>query len=199
MEDRSVPFRGLSRHGLSLHGLSANGLSGHGWSLAERAGRRGTGVLLVAALALASGSAVAGYAKQETNFHLEVSPAKVGDWIEHHPADVERAAGVNVLSQRDDLVKLEKSDEHGQYVFWVRRSAERGNYREVLVETVRGGLSAEQTEIVVVPTATGGCDVTIRMTATVDDLGNVKIAVGCRRAIKGVRALLERVFGPVEQ
>jgi len=176
-------------HGLLLHGLS----------LAERAGRRVTAVLLVAALALASRSAVAGYAKQETSFHLEVSPAQVGEWIEHHPSDVERAAGVNVVSQRDDLVKLERSDEHGQYVFWVRRLAERGKYREVLVESVRGGLSAEQTEIVVVPNAAGGCDVTIRMTATVDDLANVKIAVGCRRAIKGVRALLERVFGQVEQ
>ncbi len=186
-------------HGLTPHGLSLQELSRHGLSSVERAGRRASSGLLVAALALASRSAVAGYAKQETSFHLEVSPAKVGEWIEHHPGDVERAAGVNVVSQREDLVKLERTDEHGQYVFWVRRSAEQGKYREVLVETVRGGLSAEQTEIVVVPNSTGGCDVTIRMTATVDDLANVKIAVGCRRAIKGVRALLERVFGQVEQ
>lgn len=168
-------------------------------SLSHNARRAGTAVLIIAALVLIARSAVAGYAKQETTFHLEVAPAKVGEYIERHPAEVERAAGVSVVGQRDDLVKLERSDDEGHFVFWVRRSADKGKYREVLVETVRGSLSAEQTEIVIVPTSTGGCDVTIRMTATVDDLGNVKIAVGCRRAIKGVRGLLERIFGQADQ
>jgi hypothetical protein len=55
-------------------------------------------------------------------------------------------------------------------------------------------MTREQTEVTVVANPSGGCDLTIRMTATVDDVANVKIAVGCRKAIKGMRALLERTF-----
>lgn len=150
--------------------------------------------LLIVALFLLPGSAAAGYAKQETEFHLDVPAAKVCAWIEHRPADLERAGGASVAAERDDYVKLDRSDEHGQYVFWVRRSGQRGQYRETLVESLKGGLQHQQTEILVVANPSGGCDVTIRMTATVADVANMKIAVGCRRAIKGMRALLERTF-----
>jgi hypothetical protein len=152
--------------------------------------------LLTVALFVLPSSAAAGYAKQETEFHLDASAAKVCAWIERHPVDLERAAGASVVAQRDDYVKLDKSDEHGQVVFWVKRSAQRGQYRETLVESVSGGLQRQQTEILVVADPSGGCDVTIRMTATVDDVANVKIAVACRRAIKGMRALMERTFEP---
>jgi hypothetical protein len=155
--------------------------------------------LLIVALFLLPGfvlrsSAAAGYAKQETEFHLDAPAAKVCAWIEHHPADLERAAGASVVTERDDYVKLDKSDEHGQYVFWVRRSGQRGQYRETLVESLKGGLQRQLTEILVVTNPSGGCDLTVRMTATVDDVANVKIAVACRRAIKGMRALLEKNF-----
>jgi hypothetical protein len=138
--------------------------------------------------------AMAGYAKQETEFHLDAPAAKVCDWIEHHPQDLEQAAGATVVAQRDDYVKLDKSDEHGRYIFWVKRFAERARYREELVRPVSGGITSQRTEVVVVANPSGGCDVTIRMTATIDDVANVKIAVGCRRAIKGMRALVERTF-----
>jgi len=151
--------------------------------------------LLVANLLLLPRMAVAGYAKQETEFHLDAPAAKVCDWIEKHPKDLERAAGADVVAERDDLVKLDRTDERGRYIFWVKRSAVRGRYREVLVETVAGGLTRWQTDVLVVANPEGGCDVTIRMTATVDDVANVKIAVACRRAIKGMRALVEKTFG----
>jgi hypothetical protein len=139
--------------------------------------------------------ALAGSARQETEFHLDAPAGRVSNWIERHPADLERAARAEVVTERGDLVKLDVSDEHGRYVFWVKRSAERGRYREVLVETVSGALTAQQTEVLVVANPEGGCDVTIRMSATVDEVANVKIAVGCRKAIKRMRALVERMFG----
>jgi hypothetical protein len=139
--------------------------------------------------------ALAGSARQETEFHLDAPSGRVSNWIERHPADLERAARAEVVTERGDLVKLDVSDEHGRYVFWVKRLAERGRYREVLVETVSGALTAQETEVLVVANPEGGCDVTIRMSATVDDVANVKIAVGCRKAIKRMRALVERTFG----
>jgi hypothetical protein len=155
--------------------------------------------LLIVALFLLPGfvlrsSAAAGYAKQETEFHLDAPAAKVCAWIEHHPADLERAAGASVVTERDDYVRLGRTDEHGQYEFWVRRSGQRGQYRETLVKSLSGGVQRQQTEVLVVANPSGGCDLTIRMTATVDDVANVKIAVACRRAIKGMRALLEKNF-----
>ena len=98
--------------------------------------------LLIVALFLLPGSAAAGYAKQETEFHLDAAAAKVCAWIEHRPADLERAGGASVAAERDDYVKLDKSDEHGQYVFWVRRSGQRGQYRETLVESLKGRSAA---------------------------------------------------------
>jgi hypothetical protein len=89
--------------------------------------------VLIVALFLLPRTAVAGYAKQETEFHLDAPAAKVCDWIEHHPEDLERAAGASIVSRREDDVKLDKSDEHGRYVFWVKRSAQRGRYRETLI------------------------------------------------------------------
>jgi hypothetical protein len=151
-------------------------------------------VVLIVALSLLPGTAAGGYAKQETEFHLDVPAAKVCDWIEHHPEDLERAAGATVVARREDDVKLDKIENESRYVFWVKRSAQRGRYRETLIQTITGGLTKQQTEIVVVTSESGGCDVTIRMTANVDDVANVKIAVACRRAIKGMRALLERTF-----
>jgi hypothetical protein len=136
-----------------------------------------------------------GYAKQETEFHLDAPAAKVCDWIEHHPADLERAAGAAVLAERDVYAKLDQSDAHGQNVFWVKRSAQRGHYRETLTESVIGAMSREQTDVLVVPNESGGCDVTIQMTATVDGEANMKIAVASRRAIRGMRGLVERTFG----
>jgi hypothetical protein len=150
---------------------------------------------LFLALLVVPGVALAGSARQETDFHLDAPAGRVCNWIERHPADLERAARAEVIIDRRDLVKLDMSDEHGRYVFWLKRTAERGRYREVLVETVSGGMTAEQTEVTVVANPEGGCDVTIRMEATVDDIANVKIAVACRRCIKGMRALLERNFG----
>jgi hypothetical protein len=150
---------------------------------------------LILALCASPQIAFAGYAKQETEFHLDAPAAKVCDWIERHPQSLEAAAGATVVAQRDDNVKLDMSDDYGRrYIFWVKRVAERARYREEFVRPVRGGITSEQTEIVVVANESGGCDVTIRMTATIDDLANVKIAVGCRRAIKGMRALVERTF-----
>jgi hypothetical protein len=151
-------------------------------------------VVLIVALVVSPRLAPAGYAKQETEFRLDAPAAKVCDWIEHHPEDLERAAGATVVARRDELFKLDKSDEHGRYIFWVKRAAERGRYRETMVQSVSGGMTREQTEIVVVANPSGGCDVTIRMTANIDDVANPKIAVGCRRAIKGIRGLLERTF-----
>jgi hypothetical protein len=141
------------------------------------------------------GVALAGSAKQETDFYLSITADRVCDWIEHHPAEMERAAGAVVAAERGDQVKLEKSNEDGRYAFWVRRSAQRGRYREDLVQTVTGDLTHEQSIVEVAPNPSGGCIVTIRMSATVDSIGNVKIAVGCRRAIRGMRGLLEKTFG----
>lgn len=152
--------------------------------------------LLIVALFVLPRSAAGGYAKQETEFHLDTPAARVCAWIEHHPAELERAAGASVVAERDEFVKLDKWDEHGRYIFWVKRTAQRGQYRETLVESLSGGLTREQTEINVVANPAGGCDVTIRMTATVDDVANVKIAVACRRAIRGMRAAVERTFEP---
>jgi hypothetical protein len=150
---------------------------------------------LAVALLITPGITFGGWAKQETEFHLDAPAAKVCDWIEQHPADLERAAGATVVTERDDSAKLETTDnEQGHYVFWVKRSATRGRYREVLVSTVSGAISREQTEVLVVTNPAGGCDVTVRMTATVDGIANMKIAVGSRRAIKGMRALIERTF-----
>jgi hypothetical protein len=151
--------------------------------------------VLVVLLVAVPGFVFAGYAEQETEFHLDAPAAKVCDWIERHPADLERAAGAIVLAERDVYAKLDQSDEHGQNVFWVKRSAQRGRYREILTESVIGAMSREQTDILVVPNQSGGCDVTIQMTATVDGVANMKIAVASRRAIRGMRGLVERTFG----
>ena len=154
--------------------------------------------MLVVSLIAVPGFAFAGNAKQETEFHVDAPAAKVCDWIERHPADLERAGGAKVLAEHDVYVKLDQSDEHGQNVFWVKRSGQRGRYRESLAESVIGALSREQTDILVVQNESGGCDVTIRMTATVDGVANMKIAVGSRRAIRGMRGLIERTFGQTD-
>jgi hypothetical protein len=151
--------------------------------------------VLVVSLVAVPGFVFAGYAKQETEFHLDVPAAKVCGWIERHPADLERAAGAIVLAERDACAKLDQSDDHGQNVFWVKRSAQRGRYREILTESVIGAMSRAQTDILVVPNESGGCDVTIQMTATVDGVANMKIAIASRRAIRGMRGLVERTIG----
>jgi hypothetical protein len=141
------------------------------------------------------GVALAGSAKQETDFYLSAPSDRVCDWIEHHAADLERAAGAVVAAERGDQIKLDASDDHGRYVFWVRRTAQHGRYREDLVQTLVGDLTHEQSIVEVAPNQGGGCTVTIRMNATIEGLANVKIAVGCRRAIRGMRGLLEKTFG----
>jgi hypothetical protein len=147
------------------------------------------------AVILLEGFAHAGEGRQTATFHLRASAATVSRWIEEHPDAIQAAGGGEVLATKDDMAKVRMdSPEAGELIFIVRRGGERGHYVETLIKPIRGPMTAHVAEIAV-ERAIGGSDVTVRMSASVDGLAPIKISVGLRRAIRGMKAELERRFG----
>jgi hypothetical protein len=152
-----------------------------------------TAVLFVVA------AAHAGEGHQSTTFRLRAGSAIVTHWIETHPDDLEIAAGGEVLATKDDMAKVRTdSPEAGELVFIIRRKGENGRYVEKMIKRISGPIAAHSTEVSIATGPIGGSEVTIRMSASVNGLQPIKISVGLRRAIRGMRAELERRFGAVE-
>jgi hypothetical protein len=146
-------------------------------------------------LALSAVPANAGQGHQSTTFRVRASAATVNRWIEDHADELETAAGGEVLATKDDMANVRTdSPEAGELVFIIRRTGSRGRYVETLIKRVTGPMTAHSSEITV-SQAIGGSEVTVRMSASVNDLAPIKISVGLRRSIRGMRAELERRFG----
>jgi hypothetical protein len=151
-------------------------------------------VVLALALIVFPGVACGDSAHQETELHVAAEPGQVGAWVEGHARAIEEASGAAVISDRGDFAILSRDEADDHHVFVVKRLSAAGLYREILTRRAEGNLVGYDAAIRVRRDAAGGSVIVIRVSAEVIDRSGFKIAVGLRRAIRGMRSVIERQF-----
>jgi hypothetical protein len=150
--------------------------------------------LSAVALFVLTSPAQAGETKPETTLMLAgQKPDAVSRWIAEHADQLEEAAGASVVSHKGDYVKLRKPDQvegEPDSVFICRRAQEPGKLSDVLVRRISGRLTACAIRVEVAA-ARDGSEVKIRLEATAEGLQAAKMAVGARRAVRGIARVLD--------
>jgi hypothetical protein len=142
-------------------------------------------------------TAQAGESKQETAVEFPgVRVASVSSWVAEHADDLEAAAGAKVLAHNGDYVKLQRPDDKPGMpdCLWIaKRTQEGGEFADTLVRRLAGAMDDGVTRLSVQKTA-AGCRVVITIEASVEGRAAAKVAIGARRALRGIRARLEEEF-----
>jgi limonene-1,2-epoxide hydrolase len=144
-----------------------------------------------------STQAVAGSGHQETSVFLPVNEARVCQWIESHADQLTEATGAEIVRKKDDRAHLIVRDDDGRtfdFVVTRVRTAAGNAFDEELTKVVSGQLTAQATHIGV-SAVKNGCIVHIRMSAEVEGVAGPKLAVGLRRKVRAIRAMIESAFG----
>jgi len=115
-------------------------------------------------------------------------------WIDGHWKELDQSSGARVVATKGRVSEVTQETRRGEFTFVLDHSKiGRGHYRIKLTKSLRGDLVEQETEITVEP-ETSGSQVTVRMTATVNDANVVEINLGLRRSLRKMQDLLECTF-----
>jgi hypothetical protein len=144
-----------------------------------------------------STQAFAGSGHQETSFTLPVNERRVCQWIEEHADAITKATGAEIVRKKGDRAHLIVRDDDGRtfdFVVSREKNAAGNQFDEELTKVVSGQLTAQATHVGV-DAVPNGCMVHVRMSAEVEGVSGPKLAVGLRRKVRAIRAMIEGAFG----
>lgn len=131
---------------------------------------------------------------QDTTITLQADYDTVCDWIEANNPKIQESSGSTTLEVNGMQSKLEKVTVKGTYVFTIQRINSRGCYRSKLIERHSGNLVGQTSEILVKKIDSKTVEVTIAISAQVENLSNFYVIIGVRRSVRGIQRLFEETF-----